>query len=622
MSFLPDLIRWRRQLIDEFARLWLERERYWHQKLTDETLPLQQRILDLLNSKSWKLTAPIRWVDHQIRENELPHSGMANTSLKSEQSVDVGEFASRLLQEEAMNAWVCLSAAEMQTFLALPHQLALPSSESPELSIVVVMCNRAELTFECVRSIAAQQQLPATEVILINNGSADETERLLRKLSGPKIIHNSENIHFVRAANQACQTARGKYLLFLNNDVELLPHAIDASLRLIRSSDEIGAVGAKLVHREGSLQEAGSIIYSDGTTAAYGRGENPVSPAFQFQRDVDYCSAAFLLTRTKLFQETGGFHSDFEPAYYEDADYCLRLCSKGFRVLYNPASAAIHYEFASSQSASDAMNLQSRNKASFIRLHEAELSKQPAPNTNILSARSRRQFYKRILYIEERIPKQTLGAGYPRSIAILHSLERLNCFVTLFPTEHFNEEWDNVYSDIPAGVEVMIGYGPEQLESFLNERAGYYDLVLVSRPENLKLVRSILDRRGKAFVKALIYDAEAIFANRESGRENAISSEAELASCADQVLAVTEDEQQIFVSHGIQNVSVLPYAVKSEPGPAAFEDRGGILFVGAIHGDSTPNADAILWFVREIFPLIRKSRTFNLQSLDSMHRHR
>src|SRR5262249_42048264 len=153
--------------------------------------------------------------------------------------------------------------------------------------------------------------LQLAEVILVDNGSTDETDKLIGKLDGATILRNPENLHFICGANQAAQTARGEFILFLNNDAELLPNAIESSLKLMRSSNTIGAVGAKLIKRDGSLQEAGSIIWRDGITCGYGRGDDPLSPPYQFQRNVDYCSAAFLMTRKALFHKLGGFRLDF-----------------------------------------------------------------------------------------------------------------------------------------------------------------------------------------------------------------------------------------------------------------------------------------------------------------------
>lgn len=120
----------------------------------------------------------------------------------------------------------------------------------------------------------------------------------------------------------------------------------------------MGAVGGRIVLPDGTLQEAGSIIWSDGSCLGYGRGRNPEDGEFLFQRDVDYCSGAFLLTPRELFEEMGRFDTAFSPAYYEETDYCVRIWKSGRRIIYNPDVVIDHYEFASSATTSDAIELQ------------------------------------------------------------------------------------------------------------------------------------------------------------------------------------------------------------------------------------------------------------------------
>src|SRR2546430_7508782 len=105
----------------------------------------------------------------------------------------------------------------------------------------------------------------------------------------------------------------------------------------------IGAVGAKLVSRDGRLQEAGGIIWKDGSCRAYGYGDAPRSPAYMYVRDVDYCSATFLLTPRELFLRMDGFDEACKPEC-EDVDYCVRLWKAGKRVVFDPGAVAVEFE--------------------------------------------------------------------------------------------------------------------------------------------------------------------------------------------------------------------------------------------------------------------------------------
>ena len=193
--------------------------------------------------------------------------------------------------------------------------------------------------------------------------------RLLKQIRGAQIVQNKTNLHFLRACNQAAKKATGKYVLLLNNDAQLVAGSISSALRTLNSSNDIGAVGGKIILPDGTLQEAGSIIWQDGSCLAYGRGDSPYAPTYMYKRDVDYCSGAFLLTDRELFLENGGFDEDYSPAYYEETDYCVRLWEKGKRVVYDPNAIIFHHEFASSSSQSSAIDLQIEHQKIFANKH-------------------------------------------------------------------------------------------------------------------------------------------------------------------------------------------------------------------------------------------------------------
>src|SRR5439155_3576337 len=239
--------------------------------------------------------------------------------------------------------------------------------------------NRAELTLQCLRSIA-EHGFERLEVIIIDNASTDETGKLLDLVYGATIIRNTENHHFVLAVNQAAREARGEFVLLLNNDAQLLPGALRSALKTIRQDSRIGAVGGRLVMLDWSLQEAGSIVWRDGSCLGYGRGDDPFAPMYMFRRDVDYCSAAFLLTPRALWQQLGGFDEKFKPAYYEDSDYCARLWERGRRVVYDPNAVILHYEFGSSKKTQDAIELQRNHQALFVEQNKTWIAKSHSQN--------------------------------------------------------------------------------------------------------------------------------------------------------------------------------------------------------------------------------------------------
>jgi GT2 family glycosyltransferase len=507
----------------------------------------------------------------------------------------------------------------LHSFLSSGVPLQFPQSEKPEISIILVLFNRAELTLACLRSITESHALPL-EVIIVDNASSDETPLMLNLLQGARIIRNSENLNFLLGVNQAAREARGEYVLILNNDTQLMPGTLSSALTTIRSAPDIGAVGGRLILLDGTLQEAGSFIWRDGSCLGYGRSDNPFAPMYMFRRDVDYCSGAFLLTPRGVWQRLGGFDEIFKPAYYEETDYCTRLWEQGLRVVYDPNAVLLHYEFASSASVNHAINLQRDHQRIFAARHQALLSSHHAPDLNAILPARMRAGKKRVLFLDDKVPHIWLGSGFPRSRTILMALLEQGFFVTFYPLAVLEEEdWSSVYSDMPAEVEFMTGYGPPLLEAFLRSRKGYYDTIFVSRPHNMNLLQRILADHPQWFADSnVIYDAEAVFANREitlrqlSGTlvseaeaANLLREEMALASYADCVVSVSDSECHTFQKHGIDRVHVLGHVLPAAPTSRPFHERMGFLFVGPIYEELSPNADSVMWFLEEIFPRIQ-----------------
>ncbi len=322
------------------------------------------------------------------------------------------------------------------------------------------------------------------EVVIVNNCSSDETNSLLERVDGATIINNTANLGFGDGCIQGAEQARGEYLCFLNNDALLTPHALSSSLISFREDSTVGAVGGKILLANGDLQEAGSILWSDGSALGYGRGDDPDLPQYEFRRPVDFCSGAFLVTTRSLFRQLGGFNRMYSPAYYEDCDYCMQVWEAGFSVIYEPRAVIRHYESASSDGNEAAKPAMAVNQRKFREKWNDQLVKRlPNSTANILSARiSASSEGLRILYIEDRIPHRHLGSGFPRSNEILHHLVKQGHRVTC--ASFTSPLLENEYSDIPRDVELLDGVS--QRERLFREYVPGSDIVWVSRPHNME----------------------------------------------------------------------------------------------------------------------------------------
>ncbi|TFE70849.1 glycosyl transferase [Methylacidiphilum sp. Yel] len=512
----------------------------------------------------------------------------------------------------------------------LTTTLKFPVFSSPLLSIVISTRNRAELLYQCFQSILAYVGLPY-ELIVVDNASTDETPLLLAKTEGIKTFRNDTDLEYLLSVNKATLLAKAPYLLLLNNDIILSPQTVEQMIRTMESYPGCAAVGCKLVRPDGTLQEAGSIVWADGSALAYGRNDpDPMRPEYNFVREVDYCSAACLLVRRELWEKLGGYDPQYAPAYYEDSDLCLSLWAMGYKVLYQPAALVFHYEFGS-RPLETVKAMIEKNRWKFLEKWKQQLQLMHRDDGDVLKARDKRHqsvyipekeksscFKARILVLDDCVPHFMMGRGFPRAITILQLLEQFGYFVTFYPM--LSQEYSKKHLELAfmEKIELMIGWGSERLEDFLQERKEYYDFIFVSRIHNFMHVAKLVKKRPDFFSKTrVIYDAEAIvarreilkkslegFALKEKEKKELIDKELLIAQYAHRVVAVSKEEAQYFHQKGF-DVHILGHSIHCKPTESSFEQRSGFLFVGYM-GEEGPNTDGLSWFSHYVLPHLKK----------------
>ena len=219
-----------------------------------------------------------------------------------------------------------------------------PASE-PLVSVVVSALGPVEETLCCLAALAGHPGAVSFEVIVVDDGSTDDSARLLPRVSNLVYLRNETPLGFARSVNRGARAARGRFLFLLNNDTQVQAGWLDG---LVAAFDdpEVGIAGSKHVYPSGHLQEAGAVLRSDGSVESVGRNDDPQLPQYNKAREVDHCSGTGLMVSRDLFLELGGLDEAYEPAYLVDCDLSLRVRSRGRKVVYVPGSVVVPHQSA------------------------------------------------------------------------------------------------------------------------------------------------------------------------------------------------------------------------------------------------------------------------------------
>jgi GT2 family glycosyltransferase len=248
---------------------------------------------------------------------------------------------------------------------------------APEVSIVILNWNRGTLTMAALQHVWHNTTGSPYEVLVVDNGSAPGDLRLAhQERSFYREVRIGVNRYFGEGNNIGAEEARGRWLIFLNNDALPQPGWLEPLLAAM-SDPQVGAVGSRLLFPDGRIQETGALIQPDGTPIQLEKGMPFEQGTMEPLRQVDYCSAAALCIRREDFIELGGFDLTWEPAYYEDVDLCMKVRQSGKRVVCATQSHVVHLEHATTASTAGALDLRGQpefNRPKFVERWGALLS--------------------------------------------------------------------------------------------------------------------------------------------------------------------------------------------------------------------------------------------------------
>ncbi len=421
------------------------------------------------------------------------------------------------------------------------------------------------------------------------------------------------------ALNRATGHARSPYLLFVTRDIAPEAGWLAPILHLLEADDAIGVTTPQLVGGDGRLVAAGSVVWADGTSEAFGVGSTTGTPACAFRREVPAVPSHAFVVRSSAFHAAGCFDAGYLSPEYAVADLCFSLRSRGLGAVYQPrASGRVD---GSSGSPVEVLTADRRH---FRARWERQLADFPH---RLPDAVSPRQWLaardaladERLLVVDDRVPAPDRGSGDPRMFAMLH--EMLALWPGLRVTVAAMTDRDAARSAPrlqDSGIEVAYG---EHWPWWFQQRLYHYGIVLMSRPQPPAVEEWIHGTQPQAF---RIYDAEALVHRRlermlplvEETQRAALleqvrdtrARETNYLATADEILCVSHEEQRVARAAAAAGtpVFVLPFCMDIAESPPAFTERRDLVYFGGfMAGPGSPNEDAVLYLAHDVLPLIR-----------------
>jgi GT2 family glycosyltransferase len=234
------------------------------------------------------------------------------------------------------------------------YRVKFAVAPTEQVTIIIPTKDKVEFLQVCIESIRKHTTHPSYDILVISNNSEQEkTYAYLESAMQDQILRFLRyDVPFNYAAmnNFAVHHCDSPYLLFLNNDTEVTNAEWLTSMLEFAQQKAIGAVGAKLLYPDGTIQHAGVVLGIDGVAGHSHRYMAEHSPGYFGQlhiiRNYSAVTAACLLTRREVFEAVGGFNEDL-PVAFTDVDFCLEICKAGYRIVYTPYARLYHYESAS-----------------------------------------------------------------------------------------------------------------------------------------------------------------------------------------------------------------------------------------------------------------------------------
>ncbi|KAB8179311.1 glycosyltransferase [Lysobacter maris] len=490
----------------------------------------------------------------------------------------------------------------------------------PEVSIVIPVFNQARFTLACLDSLISHRTRYSFEVLIGDDGSSDATGAAFAiEMPGVTVVRHADNLGFVRNCNATATHARGRFIVFLNNDTLVLPNWLDELIDCLLADAAIGLVGSKLIYPDGRMQECGAIVWNDGSAWNFGRFDDPRRPEYCYLRDTDYVSGASIALRRDLWQRLGGFDELFAPAYAEDADLAFRVRDQGLRTVVQPLSQIIHFEGVTSgtDTSQGAKAYQVENLKKLTQRWQAVIAGHRA-NAQEPEFEKERSVRHRVLFIDHVTPTPDADAGSVVAWEVMQSFLDHGFKVTFIPEDNFAHMGADTARLQRIGIETIYHPSYSFMADFLGARHDPFDVIFLHR---YKVAEAHLHDLRRQFpqAKVMFLNADMHFLREmreaELAQDRAAISQAlktrsrelGVVKSVDCTLVHSTVELDLLRDECPDSCSSL-FPLVHDPvlTPVGLEGREGVCFVGGYR--HPPNVDAALWLVNEVWPLVLEER--------------
>lgn len=414
--------------------------------------------------------------------------------------------------------------------------------------------------------------------------------------------------------------------MFLNNDTEVTKFWLDELLYVFENHADAGLVGSKLINANGSLQEAGGVIWKTGTPWNVGYGQNAFAPEFNFVREADYVSGASMAISKSLWEKVGRFSLEFAPAYYEDTDLAFKVREAGKKVYYTPFPQVIHFEGMSNGKdvTKGIKKYQKVNEKTFKKKWAKDFKSHGEEGVDLLSEINRAKD-KSVLVIDYQTPQLNNDVGSYAAIQEIKILNSLGFKVTFVP-ENLAFFAKNTHALQKIGVEVIHAPFAYSVHEVIQTRGSKYDAVYITR---YNVAANYIDTiRANSKAKIIFNNADLHFLRelRSALRKGedltqpikTRNEELEVMRKVDAILSYNEVEHAVILSHNLKedNIFLCPWVVEKKPCTKTFEEKQDLVFLGNFN--HPPNFEGVEFMAKEVMPkLANKNPNIKLKIFGS-----